>query len=56
MLDIHGAKIIEPGTGPIVTLRFVPENRKKVDLGSIHIEKATFVNRKAQELLLRMAK
>jgi hypothetical protein len=56
MLDIHGAKIIEPGTGPIVTLRFVPENRKKVDLGSIHIEKATFVNRKAQELLLKMAK
>jgi hypothetical protein len=56
MLDIHGSKIIEPGTGPIVTLRFVPENRQKVDLGSIHIEKATFVNRKAQELLLRMAK
>ena len=56
MLDLHGAKIIEPGTGPIVTLRFVPESRKKVDLKSIHIEKATFVNKKAQELLLRTAK
>jgi hypothetical protein len=56
MLDIHGAKNIEPGTGPIIILRFVPENRKKVDLKSIQIEKATFVNRKAQELLLRMAK
>jgi hypothetical protein len=56
MLDIQGAKSIQPGTGPILTLRFVPENRQKVDLGSIHIEKATFVNKKAQELLLRMAK
>jgi hypothetical protein len=56
MLDIHGAKVITPGTGSIVTLRFIPEDRKKVDLKSIQIEKATFVNTQAQELLLRMAK
>jgi hypothetical protein len=56
MLDINGAFVIQPGTGPIVTLRFVPDDRKKIDVGSIQIEKATFVNTQAQELLLKMAK
>jgi hypothetical protein len=56
MLDIKGAFVIQPGTGPIVTLRFVPEDRKKFDLKSIKIEKATFVNAQAQELLLKMEK
>jgi hypothetical protein len=56
ILDLHGAKAIEPGTGPVITLRFIPESRKRVDLGSIRIEKATFVDRTGQELLLRMAK
>ena len=56
MVDIYGVNIIKPGTGPILTLRFVPEDRERVDLKSIQIEKATFVDRQAQELLLRMAK
>jgi hypothetical protein len=56
MLDIQGAHVIEPGNDPILTLRFVPEDLKKVDLKSIKIEKATFVNTKAQELLLQMGK
>jgi len=56
MVDIYGANIIKPGGGPILTLRFVPEARERVDLKSIQIEKATFVDRQAQELLLRMAK
>ncbi|MCK4427652.1 MAG: hypothetical protein KAW16_04115, partial [candidate division Zixibacteria bacterium] len=56
MVDIYGANIIKPGTGPILTLRFVPEDRERGDLKSIRIEEATFVNRQAQELLVRMAK
>jgi hypothetical protein len=56
MVDISGANYIKPGTGPIVTLRFVPEDRKKVSIKSIQIEKATFVDAQAQELLLRMEK
>ena len=56
IVDIYGANIIEPGTGPIVTLRFVSEDRDGVDLKSIQIEKATFVNTQAQELLLRMVR
>jgi hypothetical protein len=56
MVDMYGANTIKPGTGPIVTLRFVSEDRKRVDLKSIQIEKATFVNTQAQELPLRMVK
>ncbi len=56
ILDIQGANVMEPGTGPIVTLRFVPEDRNNIDLKSIQIEKATFINTQAQELLLRTMK
>lgn len=55
MVDMYGKNMIKPGTGPIMTLRFVPEDRKKVDLKKIQIEKATFVNTQAQELRLKMA-
>jgi hypothetical protein len=56
MVDISGANTLKPGTDPIVILRFVPEDRKRVNIESIQIERATFVNTKGQELLLRMAK
>ncbi|KPL03704.1 MAG: hypothetical protein AMJ73_05540 [candidate division Zixibacteria bacterium SM1_73] len=54
MVDIYGKSTIKPGIGPIITLRFVPEDWKKVDLRSIQIEKATVVNTQAQELRLKM--
>jgi hypothetical protein len=56
LVDVSGAHVIQPGTGPIITLRFVPDDLKKVDLKSIQIERATLVNTQAQELPLRMVK
>jgi hypothetical protein len=56
LVDVSGAHVIQPGTGPIMTLRFVPDDLKKVDLKSIQIERATLVNTQAQELPLRMVK
>jgi len=56
LLDISGVYVIQPGDGPILNLNFVPKNPKQFDAKSIQIEKATFVDVKAQGFLERVAK
>jgi hypothetical protein len=56
LLDINGVNVIQPGDGPILNLNFVPEDPKRFNLNSIQIEKATFVDMKAQEFLEKVAK
>ncbi|MCK4403706.1 MAG: hypothetical protein KAW02_01325 [candidate division Zixibacteria bacterium] len=51
LVDIKGENFIQSGDGPILNLRFVPTNPKSFNLTSIQIEKATFVNMQAQEML-----
>jgi len=56
LVDINGVNFIQPGDGPILNLRFVSNNPKSLDLSSIQIEKATFVDMQAREMLERVIK
>ncbi len=51
LVDIDGINYIQPGAGAILNLQFVPAETGSVDTGSIQIERATFVDPNAQELL-----
>jgi hypothetical protein len=50
LVDMNGVNFIRPGDGSILNLRFVPADPASFDLSSIRIEKATFVNGRAQEM------
>ncbi len=56
ILDINGVNTIQPGDGSILNLNFVPKDPKVLNTSSIQIEKATFVDMNAQELLETLAK
>lgn len=56
ILDINGVNTIQPGDGPILNLNFVPKDPKVLNTKSIQLEKATFVDMNAQELLESVAK
>lgn len=51
IVDINGVRYIQPGAGAILNLDFVPVNPGVFNPSSIQIEKATFVDLNAQELL-----
>ncbi|MGB8657665.1 MAG: dockerin type I domain-containing protein [Candidatus Zixiibacteriota bacterium] len=56
LVDISGVSFIQPGDGPILNLRFVPRNAKLTGANTIQVEKATFVDMKAEELLEKLVK
>lgn len=56
LVDINGLNYIQPGAGAILNLHFVPTDPQSYDLSSIQIEKATFVDMQAEELLEQVVK
>jgi len=56
LVDINGVNFIQPGDGPILNLRFVPNDPKLLNPTSIQIEKATFVDMQAQEMIERVVR
>jgi hypothetical protein len=50
LVDINDFSYIQPGSGPILNLEFVPVIPGFFNPGSIQIQQATFVDMKAQEL------
>jgi hypothetical protein len=56
LVDVNGINYIQPGAGAILNLEFVPVVPGMAKAGSIQIEKATFVDRNAQELLENVLK
>lgn len=56
LVDPEGENYIPPGSDPILNLRFVPANPATFDPSSIRIEKATFVNTRAQEMFQEVVK
>ncbi len=56
LVDINGVNFIQPGDGPILNLRFVPHNPELFNPTSIQIDKATFVDTRAQEMLERVVR
>jgi hypothetical protein len=56
ILDINGVNTIQPGDGPILNLNFVPKDPKVLNTKSIQLDKATFVDINAQELLESVVK
>jgi hypothetical protein len=56
LLDLEAVNYIQPGSGAILDLHFVPVDPGSVDASSIQIEKATFVDPNAQELLESIVK
>jgi hypothetical protein len=56
LVDIEGQNYIRPGSGPILNLRFVPADPASFDIGTIQIQKATFVNMRAQEMIQEILK
>ena len=56
MVDVNGVNYIQPGAGAILNLEFVPAVVGLVNPSSIKVEKATFVDRNAQELLENVLK
>ncbi len=56
LVDINGVNFIQPGDGPILNLRFTTNDAKSFRPSSIQIEKATFVDMQAQEMLEKVIK
>jgi hypothetical protein len=56
LVDINGVNFIQPGDGPILNLRFTTNDAKSFRPNSIQIEKATFVDMQAQEMLEKVIK